>query len=182
MKKISQIKTWLVGVFILSSLLPVSSQAQKTTKLTDPQIASVAVTANQIDINYAEIALKKSKNNEVLQFAKTMKNDHTSVLNMCVKLANKLGVTPETNAITKSLLAGETKTTKALKNAKAGHNFDKAYIDNEVSYHEAVINTVETVLIPQAQNAELKDLLVKVLPSLKTHLEHAKMAQKEISK
>jgi len=180
MKKLTKFGTWLMGMFIVSVLFPINTEAQKTTKLTDPQIASVAVTANQIDINYAEIAMKKSTNKEVLQFAKTMKTDHASVIDMAVKLAKKLGVTPETNAITKSLLAGEVKTTKALKAAKAGHAFDKAYIDNEVTYHEAVIKTVETVLIPQSQNAELKGLLEKVLPTLKTHLEHAKMAQKDI--
>lgn len=180
MKKVTKAFSWVMGMALFSMVLPINSQAQKATKLTDPQIASVAVTANQIDVNYAEIALKKSKNKEVIQFANTMKNDHNSVIEMCVNLAKKLGVTPQTNAITKSLLAGEAKTTKALKSAKAGAAFDKVYIDNEVSYHEAVINTVENVLIPDAQNKELKDLLIKVTPTLKTHLEHAKMAQKSL--
>ena len=180
MKTITKVTLWVMGIFVFSIVYTLTAQAQSTPKLTDPQIASVAVTANQIDINYAEIALKKSKNKEVVQFAQTMKNDHKAVIDMCVKLATKLGVTPETNAITKSLLAGEKKVTKSLKSAKAGSAFDKAYINNEVAYHEAVINTVETVLIPQSHNSELKGLLVKVLPSLKTHLEHAKMAQKSL--
>jgi len=41
---------------------------------------------------------------------------------------------------------------------------------------------VETVLIPDASNAELKELLQKVLPVLKTHLEHAEMVQKMFTK
>jgi putative membrane protein len=47
-----------------------------------------------------------------------------------------------------------------------------------VAYHKAVISTVEGVLIPQSQNAELKQLLQNVLPTLKAHLEHAQMTQK----
>lgn len=144
--------------------------------LTDPEIASVAVTANQVDVGYAQIALKKSKDASILEFAKTMKNDHLSVIDMATKLVKKLGVTPKTNAVTKSLLDGSAKMKKSL-NAKSGKTFDKAYIDNEVTYHQAVIEVVQNTLIPQAQNAELKSLLEKVLPTLKTHLEHAKMVQ-----
>jgi putative membrane protein len=62
--------------------------------------------------------------------------------------------------------------------SKSGDVFNKAYIDNEVAYHQAVINEVQNVLIPDATNKELKDLLENVLPVLKTHLEHAEMMQK----
>ncbi|WP_226065582.1 DUF4142 domain-containing protein [Kaistella polysaccharea] len=155
----------------------VNAQDPKTPKLTDPEIASVAVVANQIDVDYAQIALKKSTNKEVKNFANTMKRDHAAVIDMAVKLVTKLNVTPETNDVSKSLLAGAAKE-KATLNMKKGHAFDKAYIDNEVSYHEAVINAVEKMLIPQAQNAELKALLVKIMPTLQMHLDHAKMVQK----
>jgi putative membrane protein len=63
--------------------------------------------------------------------------------------------------------------------SKSGKAFDKAYIDNEVAYHKAVISVIETVLIPQSQNAELKGLLQKVLPAFHAHLEHAEMIQKK---
>lgn len=66
-------------------------------------------------------------------------------------------------------------------NSKSGEDFNKAYIDNEVAYHKAVIAAVETVLIPNAGNKELKDLLLSVLPILKTHLGHAEMVQKMYS-
>jgi putative membrane protein len=67
--------------------------------------------------------------------------------------------------------------TRKMLNAKSAKDFDKAYINNEVAYHKAVISAVETVLIPQAQNAELKALLQQVVPTLKTHLAHAEMVQ-----
>ena len=59
--------------------------------------------------------------------------------------------------------------------------FDKAYIDNEVAYHKAVISAVEGLLIPETENSELKALLGNVLPALKTHLAHAEMVQKSLS-
>jgi putative membrane protein len=159
--------------------IPVS--AQENTKLSDPEIASVAVTANQIDIDYANIAKQKSKNADVLKFAETMATDHKAVIDQAVALVTKLHVTPKNNAVSEKLLADANNTKKAL-NSKSGNAFNKAYIDNEVAYHKAVINAVETVLIPNAQNAELKSLLQNVLPVLKTHLEHAVMVQNKISK
>ncbi len=175
------IKTFTIAacsMFIIMLLSSTDTTAQKTPQLTDPEIASVTVTANQIDVDYALIAEKKSQNADILRFAKTMKDDHNAVIAMAVNLARKLGVTPKTNSVTQSLLDGA-KTMKKTLNSKSGKAFNKAYIDNEVAYHESVIGAVENVLIPESQNAELKGLLVKVLPTLKTHLEHAKMVQKE---
>lgn len=178
MKKV--VKFFSVNAILIAFLISGSLYAQ-TTKLTDPEIASVAVTANQIDINYAKIAKEKSKNVDVLKFATTMIADHQSVIDQAVALVKKLGVTPKDNAVSKSLNAGAVTTTKML-NSKSANEFNKAYIDNEVAYHKAVISTVQNELIPQSQNAELKALLEKVLPILKTHLQHAEMVQKMFNK
>lgn len=160
---------------VLFSIFTISSFAQET-KLTDPEIASVAVTANQIDINYALIAKEKSKDKEILRFAETMANDHKAVIAQAVALVTKLKVTPKDNATSKKLMADAEKTKKTLLE-KSGKAFDKAYIDNEVAYHKAVISAVENLLIPQTKNEELKELLSKVVPALRTHLAHAEMVQ-----
>ncbi len=167
-------------VLIASALLATDAFAQPSQKLSDPEIASVAVVANQTDIEYAMIAKKKTNNAEVIKFAETMAKDHQSVIDQAVALVTKLGVTPKDNAVSKSLQAGGIKTKKLL-NSKTGAAFDKAYIDNEVAYHKAVISTVENVLIKDASNKELKELLLSVVPILKTHLEHAEMVQKMIA-
>jgi putative membrane protein len=150
-------------------------------KLTDPEIASVAVTADQIDIDYAAIAKAKSKNKDVLEFAATMAKDHGSVNAQAVALAKKLGVTPKDNPTTQSLLSQAT-TTKQMLNSKSGAEFDKAYVDNEVAYHKAAIDVVENTLIPDATNPELKSLLQSALPIFKEHLQHAEMIQAKLAK
>lgn len=157
----------------------VSVYAQNKPELSDPEIASVSVVANQIDINAGELAKTKSKNSDVINFANTMINDHQAVINQATALAKKLNVTPKDNAVSKKLLADAANTKKML-SAKSGKAFDKAYIDNEVGYHQAVISTIKDLLIPEAQNAELKQLLQNVLPAFQTHLEHAQMIQKKL--
>jgi len=166
--------------FACFTMLSTTAQAQSP-KLTDPEIASVAVTANQVDIDNAKLAEKKSKNADVIEFAKLMATDHQSVIDKAVALVTKLGVTPKDNVLSKKLNADAAKTRKSL-SEKKGAAFDKAYIDNEVAYHKAVIGVVENVLITQAQNAELKDLLVKVMPTFRAHLAHAEMVQSNYGK
>lgn len=171
MRTIKSYGTWL-GVAIALILCTPTTQAQNS-QFTDPQIASIAVTANQIDVNYGKMALKKTKNAEIRKFAQTMVNDHESIIKQAVALATKLHVTPQTNAMTKSLLEGAAKETKTLEGLK-GKAFDKAYAQNEAAYHDAVVGAVKTTLIPQTQNAELKSLLQSVMPLLEHHLQMAK--------
>ena len=135
--------------------------------------------ANQNDIDFAAIAKTKSTNKDVLNFAETMTKDHQSVIDQATALVKKLNVTPKDNAVSQQLKSNAEKTKKSL-SSKSGSAFDKAYIDNEVAYHKAVIAEVQNTLIPDATNSELKALLQKVLPVLKTHLQHAEMVQKEL--
>src|SRR6185437_7984903 len=127
---------------------------------TDPQIAHIVVTADQIDIDAGKLAESKSKNKEVKAFAKRMVTDHSAVNKQAVELATKLHVTPEDNDTSKSLMKGAQGNIANLKTLK-GAAFDKAYVDHEVAYHEAVLNAIDKVLIPNEKNAELKELLEK---------------------
>ena len=170
-----------IGTLIVMFLIGMSGFAQDSHKPNDAEIASVAIVANQIDIDYAKIAMKKSKNSEVQEFAKTMIADHSAIIKMATDLVTKLGVTPQDNKMSQSLMEEAKETTKKLNSAE-GKEFDEFYINNEVAYHEAVINAVKGVLIPQSQNDELKKLLQTAIPILETHFEHAKMIQKDILK
>lgn len=162
---------------------PVSTDPVNTSTLTDAQIASIAVTANQADINYAKIAEQKATNPEVKKFAQMMVADHQSVIDQAVALVTKLKVTPDNNNdTTKSLMDGEATTKSKLEAAPKGAEFDKAYVDNEVAYHTAVIDVVDNTLIPNAKNPELKKLLESASPVFKQHLEHAKKVQAGLNK
>ena len=180
MTTMKTIKT-LLGCAIFCTVFQTSTIAQENPMLSDAEVAFVAVTANHIDINYAEIAKQKSKDAEVLKFAETMERDHKAVIAQAAALAKKLGVTPKDNAVSKKLLADAEATKKTLR-SKSGTAFNEAYIDNEVAYHKAVIGAVEGLLIPETDNQELKQLLQNVVPALKAHLMHAEMLQKNYKK
>lgn len=151
-----------------------SARAEQT--VSDPQIAAIVVAANSVDVDAGKFAADKSTDAEVKKFANTMVTDHTAVNKSAVDLVTKLKVSPEENDTSRSLKAGGEKNIAELRGLH-GKAFDKAYVDHEVAYHEQVIQALDTLLIPNAQNAELKALLVKVRPAFVEHLNHAKHLQ-----
>jgi putative membrane protein len=161
-----------------SLLLPAGAYAQS---VNDAQIASIVVTANQVDVDAGKLAAATSTNPDVKKFAQLMVTDHTGVNKQAVALVTKLKVTPQDNETSQSLRAGGEKNIAALKALK-GAAFDKAYVDHEVAYHQTVLDAVDKTLIPNAKNEELKALLVKVRPAFVTHLEHAKHVQASLKK
>lgn len=147
----------------------------------DAQIAAIVVTANQVDIDAGNLAKTKGHAKEVRDFAQRMVTDHTGVNKSATSLVQKLHVTPEANSTSQSLQQGGDQNLAKLRGL-SGAAFDKAYIDHEVAYHEAVLSAVDKTLVPSAQNAELKALLVKVRPAFVAHLEHARQIQGTLGK
>ena len=161
--------------------LLVASAGISAKAVNDAQIASIVVTANQVDIDAGRLAASRATNPEVKKFAELMITDHTGVNKSAVDLATKLKVTPEDNPTSQSLKSGGDANVAKLKTLK-GAEFDRAYVDHEVDYHQAVLDAVDKTLIPGATNEELKALLVKVRPAFVAHLEHAKHLQATLKK
>ncbi len=163
---------------------PAVAPAPDTTKpaaaaapaINDAQIAHIAVTANSVDSAAGMLAEKKGASKAVKDFGKTMVTDHSGVNKQAVALATKLNVTPEDNDTSKQLKSGGDANLAKLQGL-TGKAFDKGYIDNEVAYHQAVLDALDKTLIPNAQNADLKALLEKVRPAVAAHLDMAKKLQ-----
>lgn len=147
--------------------------------LTDPQIAHIAVTANTIDIETAELAESRTSTPEVLNFAQTMITDHTAVNEQASALAERLGVTPEDNEVSRSLQADADNGRSELEGLSEDA-FDGAYIDREVAFHQTVLDALDDTLIPGATNEELRGLLQQVRPAIEAHLEHARELQSSL--
>jgi putative membrane protein len=172
---------YFVAVFTSAVLCLAGGAEAYAQAPTDPQIAGIVQTANQIDINQAKVALKKTSNQQVKDFANQMISDHTSLEKSVNDLAKKLGVTPEdspTSTQLKQQAADEAKKLRSL----SGKAFDKEYASHEVAYHQAVIDAAKSTLIPNAKNADLKSALEGAAPLLQGHLEHAQQLEQSLGK
>lgn len=167
---------------LLAVALPFLSgplMADSPADLNDLEIAHVAYTADNIDIQYAHIALALSTNPEVREFANTMIRDHEAVNDQALALLKKLDVQPQDNFLSKSLLEGAENIVDELTSLR-GDAFDKRYAENELAYHKAVNDLVENVFIPNIENGEVKNLFTAGLEIFKAHEGHAEMMVKNL--
>ena len=167
--------------FTLALALTGGASHAQSAAPTDPQIASIVVTANQVDIDAGKLAESKAHSKEVKKFAKQMVMDHSAVNKAAVALVTRLKVTPEDNDTSQGLKKAGDDNIAKLKGLK-GAAFDKAYVANEVTYHQTVIDAIDKTLLPNAQNADLKALLEKSRPAFVEHLEHAKHLESTLGK
>jgi putative membrane protein len=158
---------------------PVRADVVRTAALDDATIIAIFDAANSWDIETSQVAAKKSKNKDVLAFADMMIKDHTAVRKLGRDLAAKLKVTPTPPGADFPLAVDHAKAMKTL-NSTTGAAFDKAYVDHEVWYHQAVIDAVTKQLLPATQNAELRDLENKVAPNFVAHLAAGKAVQAKL--
>jgi putative membrane protein len=167
-----------------AALTPASAPARvnvATRALDDATIVAIFDAANTWDIETSQVAAKKSANKDVTMFADMMIKDHTAVRKLGRDLVAKLKVTPTPPGKDFALYIDHADIMKKL-NSTTGADFDKAYIDHEVTYHQAVIDAVTKQLLPATQNADVKDLETKVAPNFVAHLAAAKAAQAKIDK
>jgi putative membrane protein len=146
--------------------------AQASAKLDDPTIVAIFDAANTWDIQTGDLAAKKGTTKAVKDFGAMIARDHKNVRQQGRDLAAKLKVTP-TPPKDFALAKVHADAMKKLEGL-SGKEFDKAFLQNEVDYHQAVIDAVTSTLLPSLQNAEVKDLVTKVAPAFAAHRDAAK--------
>jgi putative membrane protein len=157
---------------------PAAAPAPAAPTLTDPNIAAILDAANAADSSAGAVAATKGTSSEVRSFGKDMMRDHHALRKAGQDLVKKLNVTPALPAGDNSEAAA-TAWHDSLTAMAKGAAFDKAYIDHEVTYHQAVLQTAQTAL-GAAQNADLKSLIQKAAPNIQAHLEHAQKIQSKL--
>jgi len=155
------------------------SQAPAPGAPSDAEIAAIVVAANDADIANGKLAQSKTSNGDVKSFGVMMVTDHSAVNDKAKALASQLNLTPQDDATSRSIMSTQDSMRTVLQ-AKSGAAFDKAYINNEVEYHQMVLNALDQTLIPNAQNAQLKQLLTDTRPAIAEHLQHAKDLQQKL--
>lgn len=162
----------IIGATTLLIAGAIGAQALAADGPSDAEIAHIAYTAGAIDVAAAQQALAKSHNAAVRSFASTMLRDHQAVNGKALELVKKLGVTPADNGTSQALSKQAAATHDRLASL-SGAAFDRAYMQNEVAYHQTVNGALKDMLIPSADNAELKALLETGATLFGEHQEHA---------
>jgi len=147
--------------------------------LTDSNIVAILDEANKADSAAGALALKKASRPDVKAFAKLMMSEHHALRAAGQELAKQLNVTPKPPE--HDPLAGYTRNEAAtLQKTAKGAEFDRVYIDNEVSVHQAVLDFANMARVT-TQTPQLRALIEKAIPVIRKHLEQAESIQKQIT-
>jgi len=155
-----------------------STPATTSGNWTDPNIVALLDEANMADSAAGSIAATKGTASEVREFARRMMRDHHQLRTQGAALAKKLNITPAAPS-DDPLMPMAQDETNTLNTTAKGKDFDKAYIDDEVKVHKAVLD-VATKGAAQTQNTELKNLIQKAAPVIQGHLTKAESIQKSL--
>jgi putative membrane protein len=146
--------------------------------LSDANIAALLDHANAADSSAGAVASKKATNAQVKQFAKMMMADHHQLRKQGADLAKKLGLTPQPPADDPVTPLAKQEM-DALEAAEKGIDFDRTYIQQEITAHQAVLDLANQAH-GSADNPELKALIEQSRPLIENHLKQAQAIEKEL--
>lgn len=153
--------------------------AEEAKPLSDDEIVAVLNTLNRGEIRHAELALQKSDNPEVIDVAERILSDHLSLQQRTESVAEQAGLVPQENALSRALEEQAMAITDTLQEA-TGEEFDRAYLDSQVTMHELALQTVNEDLLPEADDGQLRELLRAAPSGLQRHLDVAELASDEL--
>lgn len=145
--------------------------------LTGANMTSIAMAANNEEIGEAQLALARSRNDAVRQFAQRMITDHTAFNQEIMAIADQIGMQPE--ELTAEIQATAQRSRQSL-GARTGAEFDRAYIANQISTHRWLLETMDNVFIPAAGDSRIEGLLEARRAMVADHLQHALQVQQSL--
>lgn len=148
-----------------------SAAVAQGAKLDDPTIVAIFDAANTYDMETGQLATTRARSSDVREFGSMLVRDHRAVRQQGRDLARSLNVTP-TPPGNFALAKAHADAMKSLSGLR-GAAFDRAFLQHEIDFHNAVLDAVTKTLLPATQNAQVKDLETKVAPAFVAHRDRA---------
>lgn len=133
----------------------------------DAEFSTKAAVAGMAEVELGKLALEKSTNTKVKEFATMMVNDHGKANEELMGLANAKNI-----SLPATLDDDHQKMWDDL-NAKTGRDFDKKYVDDMVDGHKKVLDLMEKQA-KDGVDADLKAFAAKTAPIVRSHLDMIK--------
>jgi putative membrane protein len=137
--------------------------------LSDGEIAAIVSAVNAGEIEQAEFALLRSSVAEVRAYAHTMIDDHTAANEALAATLASIMAEPDANSISRELTAQGAEVLLRLQRTPSPE-FELFYIARQAEQHAQVLSLLDTLLLPEVENAELATLLGSIRTSVAAHL------------
>lgn len=145
--------------------------------MTDAMVAEIFTSANDAEIEQAQLALTNAQNERVRQYAQQMIDDHSAANDRTWAAVDDADVRAARTDAAGALRDNSRETVQAL-GTYEGADFDRAYMETQVNMHRHQLETLDNTLIPGARDRDLDRLLTDTRPTIQEHL---RMAQDVLS-
>lgn len=156
-------------------LIPAASADNSPLNSTDKSFLEDSYKDGLAEVQSAQMAERKTANPDVKTFAQRLESDHTSANSKLKAMADSKKVSVAESPSLVSEAKGK------MLDAKTGTDFDKAFIDAQVTDHKKDIEAFEKEA-NEAKDSDVKALANQLLPTLKEHLSMAETIQNKIGK
>jgi len=130
----------------------------------DAKFATTAANGGMAEVALGKLALQKTTNAQIKDFANMMVTDHGKANDELKAIAAKKNITlPDS-------VDNEHKEKMADLSKKTGKDFDKAYVDAMVDGHKKTLDLMQDAA-KSCKDADLKAFAAKTAPTVKMHLD-----------
>lgn len=178
-------RNWLASMALLAAAgcAPAAMEgamAPGGVMLSDPNVAAIASASNQFEIQTSQVALQRSQNQQVRQFAQHMITDHTALEQRMQQLLSAKGMAPQDNEISTQLKTNTAATVQSL-SARSGADLDRAYMQAQVASHQWTLTSLDNTLIPATRDRDMRAMLQgQARPSVAQHLQQGQQIQSSL--
>lgn len=170
--------TAATGGDIVAPTAPVAPPAPAP--LTDGQIVRVSEAVDSSEIDQAKEVQKKAKNPEVKKLAARILQQHTKNKQKAQTVAKRAQLKAEESTVATDVTTKSEESLQSIKTAAAPSDAERAFVDGQVRQQESVLELLNTRLIPNAINADLKAQLEETRKIIEKHIEETKRVQQAL--
>lgn len=155
--------------------------AERVERLSDAQIWQVAEAINHGEVLAARVAERRAEHPATKDFAKHMLQAHADEERIERDSAKRLGLKPDASSVSKRLTTTAQEDVKKLETANRS-DFDRTYLDAQVRDHREALGIIDSQLLPQARDPQLKAELTGLRARVAEHLTEAERAQQKLGR
>jgi len=144
------------------------------------EIVAILAAADRAEITEGTYARTHARSRDVRAYGRMMVTMHTAASNRMTALARRLRISPIEGAESRSLTREAAATNVRLAQL-TGDDFDRAYLDAEITAHAHLLEVLDRTLIPSARTAELRTAIQSdVRPMVSSHLARARTLREHL--
>jgi len=171
--------TLLVAVIAAVCVTATTSHAQVKVTTSGGDVATISqknvvdhmIVGDSLEVEAAQLAMTRTQNAAVKDFANMLITDHKSHLDNLRKLAGKSDIGREANSADQGAVAAAA-TLAQLQSMSADSGFDKAFVTSQIENHQREIAALKT-LRSATKDDDLQKDIDATLPVLDRHLARA---------